>query len=232
MRVATTCLLTASLFLLTHTHIAMGSEDQDLSQNDAVQVSFESKSFVNSETTSFLNRMEELEAEVAAMRDSLYAADNTCETDTFSSCCGPSWYGGLEVPILQPNDGFGDIVGAPGVGQNVGIRGWIGRQWDDGLGVRFSGFYWADSSTPGGPNSGIAVYTLDLEITQQASFYGWDLLFSGGVRGGGLDRHIVDDGTPLFLQDFSGAGLTFALKFDRPLCKLLNAYGGLRGSLL
>lgn len=188
---------------------------------------------VRSEFASYLSEMEELKAEVAEMQRSLHSETaGDCEIDSFASYCEPIWYSGAEATVLQPSSNIGFDLS-----QNVGVRAWLGREWANGLGVRVAGFYFEDKSffSLGIVEifSRIKVYTFDAELTKRGTFFGADLLISGGFRVGAYNEQLL---FPLVsqmnLRDFNGAGLTFSIGLDQPLYDFLNVYGNFRGSYL
>jgi YD repeat-containing protein len=166
-----------------------------------------------------------------------------------SACCCPVFEAGAEITLLRLHAGSLLIEDALEVTPEYDIQGaariWIGRQRPNGVGWRVSWWDFEDSAgiSFGDPLQGdleisnsLDFFTVDLELTRQGNFCGWDLNSSIGVRiaGAGTDwRFSWDEDSALLSQDFTGAGLTFSVGTEQQIGQSsLSVYGGLRGSLL
>jgi hypothetical protein len=202
-----------------------------------------------------LERIESLESQLSE-QDTRFASYNlggseqkdddcgSCQKGKGDCDCRPTWTFMVEVPWLQVHDGglvIPGFVNTPQYGQELSLRLIAAREWDNGLGFRFTGFHFDDTAGNGligpvGLASQTEVYAIDFELTQRAQFCGWDLMATGGVRIGGFDQAlnvIVGADTLELAREFDGAGLTGGIEFNRGIGQTrLNAYGGLNFSLL
>ncbi|MEZ6086837.1 MAG: Lpg1974 family pore-forming outer membrane protein [Pirellulaceae bacterium] len=143
---------------------------------------------------------------------------------------GPRWrVGDPGTPLATPDYDY-----------DPALRLWAGREDCRGLGARLTYFGFDEDTTNGNIlianlGSALEVYAFDLELTQRAKLSGWDLLFSGGMRIGGIDQSLSLIQGPDALtisRDFDGVGLTIGLGAERAIGGGLGFYSNLRGSLL
>jgi hypothetical protein len=152
---------------------------------------------------------------------------------------------GAELTLLRLHAGSllieNELEVTPDYDLKAAARIWIGRQRPNGVGWRVS--WWDFEDSAGIVDDGLYelshsldFFTVDLELTRQGKFCGWDLDSSIGVRiaGAGSDwRFYWEEDSALLSQDFTGAGLTFSVGTEQPFGRSgFSVYGGLRGSLL
>ena len=192
-------------------------------------------------------RIQQLENQLTSLNQGqyLHSSGDGCCDDCDDGCGG--FIGGAEITFLKAHNNalslsavpLGSIQVLPEYDYEMAPRFWLGYQFAGGLGFRAT--YWgydqavASTTLPVPLTVGLEATTVDLELTQAASFCKWDLLVSGGLRYGRIDDQItIDLGGPLGLsREFEGVGATVALGVRRPLgCSGLALIGSARGSLL
>jgi hypothetical protein len=168
------------------------------------------------------------------------------------NCPQAQWEAGAELTLLRLEIGSlvlhnviqDDFQVTPTYSLDAAFRVWIGRQWESGLGWRVSYWKFEDSAGIQFPaqlenatlTSDLNLYTVDLELTRQATLCGWDILASIGARIGGVD---TDDSVSVgasngsINEHFTGAGLTCSVATQQTLGQSCwSVYSGFRGSLL
>lgn len=209
----------------------------------------------NTTVTEALNaqdrRIQQLEAQLASLGQSVHNEQQSCCED-LDDCCAcescPGWIGGVEGTMLKAhNNALALNVVAPplalqvlpGTDYEFAPRVWLGYQFAGGLGFRAT--YWTYEHSVASANipglvTGLEATTTDLELTQTGSFCSWDLTTSAGMRYGRIENALtIPLGAPPInlLQEFEGVGATLALNARRPVGSGgLALIGGARASLL
>lgn len=200
--------------------------------------SYAATSYVDySQFTSYMERIEELEAEVASMRQLSLGGDYGKLDAKGDGSFWKETYVGAEVAILRPHVSTlvadFDVAASP--------RFWVGRESSCGLGYRITGWYFNSElniDLGGGTifSNEMETYAIDLDVTQRANFSGWDLLVFGGIRVGGLENTLFfTDGVDTATIDyrFDSVGVTFGAGFDRQIGDTaLSIFGNFRQSFL
>jgi hypothetical protein len=199
------------------------------------------------------------ESDPVALQEPLLDAGSTsacasCPPLAGNCCCGPRNYAGAELTLLQLRLGSVSIRGVedlldeplrltPDYQVEPGVRLWMGREGNNGLGWRVTGWHFDDDArlalddvAPIEVRTELEFYSVYLELTQRGRFASWDLLGSFGAAIAGVDDVVALDNEliPLALdRDFDGGGLTLALELHRPLGNSpWELYGNFRGAFL
>jgi hypothetical protein len=151
-----------------------------------------------------------------------------------ADCCRRGWIGGAELVALKAYQSEGQLTDQ---NYRTGIRGWIGFQREDGLGLRLTGFDYfqrGGTSTTTGPRSVVDTNYLDLEVIDSINICNWNLLVGGGIRYD--DTRIfspISTGIGGFADSrFTGAGPVVSAQLTRAINENWSVFGGIRSSIL
>lgn len=197
-----------------------------------------------------LDRLNRVEAELSALKDSLQENNSTVGEDYFTTTTTSGGFiGGVELTFLAPQTGtlaasgaiFGIPIGSvqliPKYESFASVRLWGGYRNAQGLGGRVR--YWDINANASGDFSGIPLDTrqsalaLDMEGTQMMQVGLFELDASLGLRWGKIGRQALFPSDVVLAQSFNGVGPTAALWARRPLGNSnFSLVGGGRSSML
>jgi hypothetical protein len=193
-----------------------------------------------------------------------------------SCCFQPHWYAAAEFMFLGVDSdlgskhGHGAVAGVNGIGGGGGISGssyndftyaprlTLGRELSENWGVQTRFFYLSDTDSDGQPlptpaapvallsESGLRLYTIDVEAVRHIRRENWKIDATGGVRHGSLDMNSAVSAAGVFNggadfasstaasgSSFDGTGLTGALIGRRQLgSSRASLFTSARGSVL
>ena len=153
---------------------------------------------------SLQNRIDELEGRLASydnLGDGAQKYDDvcgSCQKGKGNCGCGPSWYAGYEMTVLQTY--INDQVSGPGYDDayGVGHRFIVGRDGGAGMGLRARYWMFNHGKDGLGALAGEAIRfdvdVLDIEATLNEQMCNWDVMVSGGIRYGRFEFMDVNSG--------------------------------------